>query len=57
MPASKRGKERERFYLFPGMGGRSARRKHNFILRWSLFAALIVCVIFGVILFLVNREF
>lgn len=30
------GKERERYYLLPGMGGRAMRRKHRFMLWWGV---------------------
>jgi hypothetical protein len=33
-----RDKERERFYLLPGQGGRALRRKQKLILQWSLVA-------------------
>jgi hypothetical protein len=35
-------KERERYYLLPGMGGSAMRRKRNMMLRWSLLAGLLV---------------
>lgn len=38
----KRDKERERFYLLPGQGGRGLRRKRNLILLWSIIAGLLV---------------
>ena len=38
----KRDKERERFYLLPGQGGRALRRKHRMMLRWSLIVGLLV---------------
>ena len=37
-----RDKKRQRFYLLPGMGGRSLRRKHMVMLRWSLVVGLLV---------------
>ena len=39
-------KPRERFYLLPGQGGRSYRRKQQRFLTWSVSVA----VIFGLIL-------
>ncbi len=51
----RREKERERFYLLPGMGGRAARRKHKRILTWSIVVGLIVSAALAVILYLVNR--
>ena len=52
---SKAEKERERFYLLPGMGGRAARRKHLYFLKWSIIAALGISVILGLIMYLLNR--
>jgi hypothetical protein len=37
----KRSKERERYYLLPGQGGKSYRRKQMFILKWTAAAALV----------------
>ena len=37
---SKNDKPRERFYLFPGQGGRNYRLKQRLIMRWTLAAAL-----------------
>ena len=44
-------KERQRFYLLPGMGGRARRRKEMRILRWTiavglLFSALVACALY-----------
>ena len=41
-------KEEKRFYLLPGQGGRAHRRKQWFILKWSVFAALVVAAIMAV---------
>jgi hypothetical protein len=38
----KKDKPRERFYLFPGQGGRNYRRKQRYIMRWTI-AAAVVC--------------
>jgi hypothetical protein len=48
-------KERERFYLLPGMGGREARRKHLYFLKWSVVAALGISAILALVMYLVNR--
>lgn len=50
-----RDKEKERFYLLPGMGGRNLRRKRMIILRWSIAAGLLTSAIFGAILYLMSR--
>jgi hypothetical protein len=52
---SKDDKERERFYLLPGMGGREARRKHLYFLKWSVVAALGMSAILGLVMYLLNR--
>ena len=46
-----RDKDRERFYLLPGMGGRARRQKEMRILRWTiavglLFSALVACALY-----------
>lgn len=38
----KRDKERDRYYLLAGMGGRALRRKHRLILLWSMVIGLLV---------------
>jgi hypothetical protein len=48
-------KERERFYLLPGMGGRAARRKHLYFLKWSVLAALGFSAILALVMYLINR--
>jgi hypothetical protein len=48
-------KERERYYLFPGQGGRSARRKHRRILLWSIAFGLVVSAVFVGILYLMSK--
>jgi hypothetical protein len=56
-PASlpKREKERERFYLFAGMGGRAARHKHKRILWWSIVIGILVSALLAGIMYLFNR--
>ncbi len=49
-------KERERFYLLPGMGGRALRRKHKRILGWSLLAGLLVSLVLAWILYLLQSR-
>jgi hypothetical protein len=51
----KNDKERERFYLLPGQGGRAAQRKHLYFLKWSIVAALAISAILGLIMYLANR--
>lgn len=38
----KRDKERERYYLFPGQGGRAMRRKQAMMLRWGVAIGLAI---------------
>jgi len=35
-------KERQRYYLLPGMGGSAMRRKRKIILSWSVAAGVLV---------------
>ena len=49
-------KEPERYYLFPGMGGSSARRKHRKILWWSIVAGVLVSTVVAGVMFLLNRS-
>jgi len=51
----KRDKEKHRFYLLPGQGGRSHRRKQKRILTWSLIAALVVALVMAAVMYWTNR--
>jgi hypothetical protein len=51
----KRDKERERFYLLAGMGGRGLRRKRRLYLICSIAAGLAVSAILGLVLYLLNK--
>ena len=48
-------KERKRFYLFPGQGGRAYRRKQKFIFKCAVAAAILVSLILGGIIYLLNH--
>jgi hypothetical protein len=37
----KKDKPRERFYLFPGQGGRNYHRKQRRLLSWAIFVAVL----------------
>jgi hypothetical protein len=50
-----KNKERQRYYLLPGQGGRSARRKHLRILLWSLVAGIFASAILAGILYLIAQ--
>jgi hypothetical protein len=56
MTGSDRPKERERYYLFAGMGGRAARRKQKIILQWSIIAGILVSALLAAALWLFNRR-
>jgi hypothetical protein len=51
-----RNKERERFYLLPGMGGKARRQKELRYLRWSIAAGLLVSAIVAGILYFISRS-
>ena len=48
-------KEKKRFYLLPGQGGRLYRQKQKFILKWAVIAALVVAGILAVAMYYLNR--
>jgi len=52
---SKKDKEKNRYYLLPGMGGRNLRRKQRIILRWSIIAGIVVSAILAYLFYVVNR--
>ncbi|HMP84003.1 MAG TPA: hypothetical protein PKA41_14990 [Verrucomicrobiota bacterium] len=56
MPHLDDEKERNRFYLLPGMGGRPYRRKQKLILKYSIAAGLVISAILAAIIYLVNRS-
>ena len=51
-----RNKERERFYLLPGMGGSALRRKRKLMLQWSIVAGLLVSAIVASLLYLLYQR-
>jgi hypothetical protein len=55
MPRSRHDKEKHRFYLLPGQGGRAHRRKEWLIMKWSLFAALVVAGVMAALMYWLNR--
>lgn len=54
MFGSKRDKDKKRFYLLPGMGGRAYRRKQATILKVSLIVGIIVAALFALALYFVG---
>jgi hypothetical protein len=55
MARSQHDKAEKRFYLLPGQGGHAHRRKQQFILKWSLFVALVVAGILAALMYWLNR--
>jgi hypothetical protein len=51
-----RDKEKERFYLLPGMGGRNLRRKRKVILQWSIVAGLFTSIVLAILLYLISKS-
>ena len=51
-----RDKERERFYLLPGMGGRNLRRKRKVILGWSVFAGILTSLLVAAVLYWMSNH-
>jgi hypothetical protein len=49
-------KEKNRFYLLPGQGGRAHRSKQWRVLKWSLLTALIVAGIMAAALYWLNNH-
>jgi len=52
----KRDKEKDRFYLLPGMGGRAYRRKRKVILIWSIVAGLLTSGLLTAILYYLSQQ-
>jgi hypothetical protein len=52
---NRKPKERERFYLLPGQGGRNFRRKRNFILGWTAVVALFFGGVAGIFIWWFSR--
>lgn len=51
-----RDKERQRYYLLPGMGGRALRAKRKMMLIWSISAGLVVSGLFGFLLWYFSKN-
>ena len=56
MPWLERNKERDRFYLLPGMGGRGLRRKRRKIMLWSIVAGLLASALMAGTLYLISLQ-
>jgi hypothetical protein len=53
---SKPDKEKERFYLLPGMGGRAYRRKQKLILQAAIVVGLLVSLAFGLVVYFMHQS-
>ena len=51
-----KNKERERYYLLPGMGGRALRRKQRTMLIWSVIAGTLTSAIVGFLIYLLSKQ-
>jgi hypothetical protein len=51
-----REKEKERYYLLPGMGGRAYRRKQRVMVKAALVVGLIVSALFALIAYFIYRN-
>jgi len=51
-----REKEKQRFYLLPGMGGRASRRKHKVFLLWAIAAGLATSGAVACILYFLSKQ-
>jgi len=51
-----KNKERERYYLLAGMGGKAARRKHRWMMQWAIVTGVIVSIIVGVLMYYVQHD-
>ena len=51
-----REKDQERFYLFPGMGGKAYRRKRNLILKSAIAVGLIVSGVFALVMYFLHHS-
>jgi hypothetical protein len=54
MLAFQRNKEKPRYYLLPGQGGRAARRKEKIFLLWALAFGLLASAAFAGFLYLMS---
>lgn len=51
-----KAKEKPRFYLLPGQGGRAARRKRQLFLLWALIFGLFASAAFAGVLYLIDKK-
>lgn len=53
----KRRNKHERYYLFPGMGGKSFRNKQRKFFIWSVLAGLLAAAILALVFFAFDTRF
>jgi len=53
--STNRKKSREVYYLLPGMGGRSYKRKQRKMMQWAIAVGLWVSALLGLLLYLLNK--
>jgi len=51
----KKNKPRERFYLFPGQGGRNYREKQKRLIFWSAMAAILLGAVLALVMWLTSK--
>ncbi len=56
MPWIDKDRERERFYLLPGMGGKAARRKRRQMLIWGISIGLCVSAALAFLLYAMSAR-
>lgn len=54
MLAFQRNKEKPRYYLLPGQGGKAARRKQKIFLLWAIVFGLLASAALAVLLYLIS---
>ncbi len=48
-------REKDRYYLLPGMGGRALRRKQKVILTWTTAAGILTAFGLGAVIYYISR--
>ena len=56
MAWGRKKKERERFYLLAGMGGRNLRRKKRIFLAWAIVAGILISALVAIGMYLANTR-
>lgn len=54
-PQRQRPEEKPRYYLLPGQGGSSYRRKQRYIAKAAIIVGLVVSAVFAIVMYLVYR--